>query len=78
MPRVMRIEAEKLSPAKCKIKARMRIEAAKIFHPNIRQQTFPPLNALHGARSGSPQLLLEECKALWGEPEQAIAEFSLT
>ena len=27
----MRIEAAKLSPAKCKIKARMRIEAANFF-----------------------------------------------
>ena len=35
----MRIEAVKLSPAKCKIKARMRIEAANLFWPNVRRQT---------------------------------------
>ena len=37
-------------------------EAANLFQLNVRRQTdrqtteFPPLNTLHGARSGSPQL----------------------
>ena len=61
----MRIEAAKLSLAKCKIKARMRIEGANFFRTYVdvrrqtdRQQRFPLLNALHGARSGSPQLYI--------------------
>ena len=37
MPRVMHIEAAKLSPDKCKIKARMRIEAEIFFRRTDRE-----------------------------------------